>query len=111
MNWIEKVLAISDAPVDTSMIQKAYLNKDGNAAALNKIADKVIDLLLLAAGVIAVIYIIYSGILYITAAGNPDAVKKGTTGLIYGGIGVAVVIVAYYAIMAVTNFAVTNVGK
>ncbi|PIX30025.1 hypothetical protein COZ63_01930, partial [Candidatus Berkelbacteria bacterium CG_4_8_14_3_um_filter_42_13] len=45
-----------------------------------------------------VIYLIYSGIIYITAAGNPDAAKKGQQGVINAIIGIVIIIAVYFII-------------
>lgn len=68
-------------------------------------ASKVIEIILLIAGVLAVIYLIYSGILYITAAGNPDSAKKGQQGIINAIIGIVIIVAAYFIIGAVVNLA------
>jgi len=44
------------------------------------------------AGVLAVIYLIYGGILYITSAGEEDKAKKGKTAVVNAIIGIAIVI-------------------
>lgn len=82
---------------------KATAQQAGKADSIGAIASKVIDTMLLVGGILAVIYFIYSGILYLTAAGNPDAAKKGQQGLLYGAIGIAVIVVSYYAVRAATN--------
>jgi len=47
------------------------------------------------AGAAAFIYLVYSGILYISAAGNPDQAKKGQQGIINAVIGIIVIVLAY----------------
>lgn len=75
------------------------------------LVTNVINAMLLIAGIMAVIYLVYSGITYITAAGNADAVKKGQTGLLYGAIGVAVVVISYFVVRAVSSFATSEFGN
>jgi len=60
--------------------------------------DHVITIILMIAGALAVIYLIYSGIIYITAAGNPDAAKKGQQGVINAIIGIVIIIAVYFII-------------
>jgi hypothetical protein len=62
------------------------------------------------AGIMAFIYLVYSGILYLTAAGNPDAAKKGQQGIINAIIGVIVIILAYVILrsLSVTVSTSTN---
>lgn len=57
------------------------------------------------AGALAFIYLIYSGILYLTAAGNPDAAKKGQQGIINAIIGIVVIVAAWTILTIVANTA------
>lgn len=52
------------------------------------------------AGLIAVGFIIYGGIMYTTSAGDPAKTKKASQTLLYSIIGLAVVLLA----AAITNF-------
>ena len=63
----------------------------------------------LIAGIIAFIYLIYSGILYLSAAGNPDSAKKGQQGIINAIIGI-IIIVAAWAIINAVNGTASNVA-
>ncbi len=67
------------------------------------LVTKAIGVILAVAGALAVIYLIYSGILYITAAGNPDAAKKGQQGIINAIIGIIIIVAAYFIVGAVVN--------
>lgn len=60
------------------------------------------------AGALAFIYLIYSGILYITAAGNPDQAKKGQQGIINAVIGIIIITLAYVIVTVVQNAAKTG---
>lgn len=46
------------------------------------------------AGFLAVIYLIYSGILYITAGGDAEKATKGRTGVINAIIGIVIILLA-----------------
>jgi hypothetical protein len=46
------------------------------------------------AGVLAVVYLIYSGILYITAGGDAEKATKGRTGVINAVIGIIIILLA-----------------
>ena len=72
------------------------------------VVSKVVSTLLIVAGALAVIYLIYSGILYITAAGNPDSAKKGQQGIINAIIGIVIIVLAYVILSAVVNLAKTT---
>ncbi len=88
MNLIEKTFAQTWdflAPDDTP-----------GATDWQTIVSNVINLIIMIAGAAAIIYLIYSGILYITAAGNPDAAKKGQQGIINAVIGIVIITLVYF---------------
>lgn len=58
----------------------------------------VIDILLRAAGVVAVGFIIYAGVQYIISQGEPDGTTKAKDGIINAIIGLGIVMVASVAI-------------
>lgn len=106
---ISKVLAFSLPDItfrsaDTSSTANAW----DQAATL---VTTLINLLLVIAGALAIIYTIYSGILYITAAGNPDNAKKGQQGVINGIIGIIIIVMAGYIVSAVAWYAAHYTGS
>jgi threonine/homoserine/homoserine lactone efflux protein len=66
---------------------------------------RIINFLLVIVGIIAFIYLIYSGILYITAAGSPDQAKKAQQGVISVVVGLIVVALSYAIIKFAISFA------
>ncbi len=70
---------------------------------IGALADVVVRIVLEVAAVLAVIYLIYSGILYLTAAGNPDAAKKGQQGLVNAIIGIVIIILAYVIVTVIAS--------
>lgn len=58
------------------------------------------------AGIVAVGFIIYGGVTYITSTGDPSKVKKASMAILYSVIGLIVVILA----AAITNFALGAIG-
>jgi len=74
------------------------------------IAARVINFLLLLAGIIALIYIIYIGILYITSANRPEQAQKAQQALINVIIGIVVITLSYILIRLVTQSIIQVVG-
>ncbi len=62
-----------------------------------------IQILLLFAGAIAVVFVIIGGYYYITAQGNEEQVEKGKKTLINAIIGIVVVILSYAIINVISN--------
>lgn len=64
---------------------------------------RIISLLLLVAGAIAVLFVIVGGYQYITAAGNEEKSEKGKKTLVDAIIGVVVIVLAYVIINVIVN--------
>ncbi|HPJ80413.1 MAG TPA: hypothetical protein PLF70_01790 [Candidatus Portnoybacteria bacterium] len=72
-----------------------------------KVCDLIFDIgwiLLIIAIAIAVLIIIIAGIQYMTAAGDENKVKNAKKTIINGLIGVAIVMLAYFAVNLVKEF-------
>lgn len=67
-----------------------------------KIANQVLGTVTLLAGIAAVGYLIYAGILYITAGGNQERTKQARAGIVNAIIGIAIIVAAY----AIIRFAI-----
>ena len=55
------------------------------------------------AGVIALIYLIYAGYLFMTSLGNPDSVAKAKTKLLLAVTGLIIIILAYAFVVFLLN--------
>lgn len=62
-----------------------------------------IDILLILAGMIAVLFVIIGGFQYLTSAGNEEQAEKGKKSLINAIIGIVVVILSYTIIQVIVN--------
>lgn len=97
------------------LVEKAYADYkfdwlkpkivQGGAGDVQGLINTVITWICMIAAALAIIYLIYSGIIYITAAGNPDAAKKGQQGVINAIIGIVIIVLAYFIATAITRFA------
>ena len=77
---------------------------DSNAGdSISAIATKVIDVLLVVSGVLAVLYLIWSGIQYITSAGNADRAKVARAGIINAIIGIVIILAAFFIVRFATS--------
>ena len=101
-----------------SLVQRVYAqagstvfnNATTNTSAVGSVGaliTNIIQWLIYIAGILAFAYLVYSGILYITAAGNPDAAKKGQQGIINAIIGIIIIALAY-TILTVVNKTASN---
>ena len=64
---------------------------------LTNIINSMITIILIVAGILAVMYLVYGGIIYITAGGDAEKAGKGRTAITNAIIGI-VIIVASFAI-------------
>ncbi len=68
--------------------------------------DKVFDgvnIFLLFAGILAAIYLIYGGVLYITAGGDAEKATKGRTAVINAIIGIVIILLSLVVMRYVTG--------
>ena len=108
------VFFLSAIPViaagDTGKIIKEGLNKTANesgfsnALSLPEVIGKLISVVLGAVGIVFIIIAVYAGIMYMTAAGETEKVKKSKSMLIQAVIGIIIIVGAY----AISNFVVTQ---
>ena len=91
------------------LIEKAFAivdltTKDATTVTnINSLFGKTTGIIALVAGILAFIYLVYSGILYLSAAGNPDSAKKGQQGIINAVIGIIIIVAAWAIINAVNG--------
>lgn len=96
-----------------SLIEKAYaasgftdlirINSTSKYTDINTLMTVVMGWISIIVGILAFIYLIYSGILYIMAAGNPDQAKKGQQGIINAIIGIVVCVFAYTIVAVIAG--------
>ncbi|EKD56478.1 MAG: hypothetical protein ACD_58C00176G0002 [uncultured bacterium] len=86
--------AIKNTDLSNNLIP-ILIPTDNGTNILTNAAVTVINLLLLIAGILAVIYLIWSGMLYITAGGDTGKADKGRTGIVNAIIGLVIISAAY----------------
>ena len=79
------------------------MSDEGSDADVNNIVQTIITILIWLVGVLAVIMIIYGGIIYTTSGGDPGKVKKGKDTIIYGIVGLIIAILAFVIVNFVIN--------
>ena len=82
---------------------------NGSGQTIDSLMTTVVGWISLIVSIMAFIYLIYSGILYITAAGNPDQAKKGQQGIINAIIGIVICVFAYTIVSVIAKRAATGV--
>ena len=76
----------------------SYAGITGN---IESLAFRIINYILGAAGLVAVIYLILGGFSYITASGNEEQTKKATKTLFNAVIGLVIIFAAYAIVVTV----------
>lgn len=99
----------------TQLIARAYAINFGGAtiaplesSGLTELITLILTWLFAFAGVIAVIYLIYGGILYITAGGDAEKATKGRTALVNAIIGIVIITLAIVIVYWVNQIARGN---
>jgi hypothetical protein len=91
----------SEAGYFTKLIP--LLNKGGTTRTLGTIIDDVISLILWLVGILAVVFILWGGISYITSAGDDAKATKARQTIINAVIGIVLVLLAFVIQAAVAR--------
>ena len=70
----------------------------GSNTNITNVANTIINIVLLISGILAVFYLIWSGIQYITSAGSADKAKTARAGIINAVIGIIVIVAAFFIV-------------
>jgi hypothetical protein len=93
-------LQLAQSPGRFEPIRQAFAAKD-----IGQILRLVIGWMLFIAGAIAVIYLIWAGYQYITAAGDPEKATKAKNAIIHAVIGIVVIVLSYVILVTVMQTA------
>jgi amino acid transporter len=93
MNLIDKVMAYD---LDLNLANSGTNNFSDIANLVSKWVGAL-------AGIIAFFYLLYSGILYLTAGGNAEQAKKAQQGILNAIIGLVIIFLAYVIVSAVVG--------
>jgi hypothetical protein len=96
---MSNMLNIFAAAADNAQSGVNSINS-GNNTSLEDSVKNIINTVIFAIGIIAVIVIILGGVSYATSQGDPAKVKKGKDTILYGIIGLVVALLAF----AIVNF-------
>ena len=95
-----------DSSVDPITIKPAsnLVSTPVNAIdAVNSLYTSILEILTLVAGSLAVLYLVYAGIKYITSAGAPDKIKSARATITHALIGIIVISLTYTIISIATK--------
>jgi len=90
MSLIERAFAVNIPTITPT----GWNGTGGSDLTLGEIVANVAGIAFYVVGILAFIYLIYAGILYITANGNDEQAKKGQKGIINAIIGIVIVVLA-----------------
>lgn len=102
----------SCTPADTSVgnqlgSRSSFFNPlcpiTGNGITIGELVDRVISIILYAAAAVAVIYLLWSGINYITAGGDDVKATTARKGIINAVIGIIIIVLAFVIEKAAAN--------
>lgn len=75
----------------------------GSVDSIGELIVVATNMIALIAGAAAFIYLVYSGFLYITAAGNEKNAEQGQKGITWAIIGIIVILAAYILVNSIAN--------
>lgn len=87
-----------------NLLQKPAEDVDSDLSSLPEVIQNTSNLLLTFAGAFAAAILVYNGIRYMTASGDPDKINKAKRQTRYALIGLIVTVLAYYLIDFVIGF-------
>ena len=102
IHLIDKTYAVSIIPSDLS------IRLSTTAFDVTSLVAIFVNLILYVAGVLAFLFLVYSGILCITSGGNPDSAKKAQRGLIDAIIGIIIISLALVILRVANNLVLTG---
>lgn len=82
------ILSPTDNPAEVS-------SATGGETSLRALVLRIVNYFLTFLGIVAVIMVIYGGVLYVTAAGNDDAVGKAKKIIMYALIGIIIILLSF----------------
>lgn len=88
-------------------IRGAYPNGATQERTVSEIARTIIQWALALAAIVAVLFLIYGGFLYITSAGDQTQATKGKGTIVNAIIGLVIVVLSYMVIQVVYNFLIS----
>lgn len=97
MGIIDRVLAQND--LNLGMLAPNNMTGQGG---IGELVGTIANFVFIIAGIVAFVYLLYSGFIYLTAGGNADAAKKGQQGIINAVIGLVIIFLAAAIIRAIT---------
>lgn len=102
------VIAVSDTGLDATAGEAQYTTTDqgGNIAVF--IGNYIIKPILGIVGLVFLVLTLYAGILWMTAAGNTDMIKKAKEILVNSIIGIVIIAAAYAITEAIFNALTTG---
>jgi len=74
-----------------------------SATTLKDLIISIIRIMLLFAGIIAVVFVIIGGYMYITSGGNAEQAEKGKSTVVNAIIGIVMIILSYVIINVIVN--------
>ena len=84
---------------------RSYFGFSGlnSASSLSQLIVGIVNIMLLFAGSIAVIFVIVGGYQYVTSGGNEEQAEKGRKTLVNAIIGIVIIVLAYVVINVISN--------
>lgn len=97
--------------IDTIYVKDLNQNQGSqNGLNVGRLISDILPIVFTVAGFITVIFIIISGIQFITSSGNPEAANAAKGRLIYALIGFAVIILAFAALQIISAIFLGDTG-
>lgn len=108
MKKLSLILALT--PIFLFLVSPVYA-QSADVTKIQTFIENVIQVLVTLSGLVAVAFIVWGGIGYITSSGNPEALEKSKKTILYSVIGLTLVLGAFVISNIVSQLASTAFGS
>lgn len=88
-------VSVGGGALSDSDVPDIVKNLSGGSGSIRELALRIVNFFLLFLGLVAVIMVIYGGILYVTAAGKDDQVGTAKKVILYAIIGIVIIALSF----------------
>lgn len=92
-----------------TVVPASEVTRNETVSTIPELIGNMIDFILPVIAAVAVLMVIYGGVLYITSGGDPEKTGKAKKTLLWAVLGVMVVVLAYAIVVTLNNIAVDKI--
>lgn len=103
--YAQSAMAATTSVGDIGNIESVPIIQSTSGNDLYVIIGNIVNIILIVVGILAVVYLVYGGILYLTAGGDAEKAGKGRVAITNAIIGIVIIMLS----LAIYNFVINQV--